>query len=70
MTTPKLTKWYRVKEFYPKHSGWYDYRGMGIYQIRAFWNGKKWLWTPKGGGLHGLFPLRSDEWRGLARKPK
>jgi len=68
---PKLTKWYRVKEFYPKHSGWYDYRGEGIGEIRACWTGASWVHrlSSAPGGVASLFPLRNDEWRGLARRP-
>ena len=70
MTAPKLTEWYSAKEFHPTVIGWYDYRGLGIGEIRAFWDGKGWGWKPKGHPFQGMFICRSDEWRGLARKPK
>lgn len=70
MTQAKFSPWYSAKKFHPMHVGWYDYKGVGIYQCRAFWTGKKWLWTPKGDDVHGMWVCRGDEWRGLAEKPK
>lgn len=69
MTQPKLTKWYRVKAFYPRRLGWYDYRGEGIGTVRAFWTGKDWVQRVSLGHITKLFPLRNDEWRGLAEGP-
>jgi hypothetical protein len=67
-TKSKLTQWFRAKEFRPMHVGWYEYRGVGINQVRAYWTGKRWMWKPKD-KVMGLWICRSDAWRGLAEKP-
>jgi hypothetical protein len=67
-TKPKLTQWFRAKEFRPMHVGWYDFRGEGIEEIRAFWTGAVWMHWLKD-KTNRLYICRNDEWRGLAEDP-
>jgi hypothetical protein len=50
------------------HVGWYDFRGEGIEEIRAFWTGAVWMHWLKD-KTNRLYICRNDEWRGLARRP-
>lgn len=58
------TPWYSARDHKPVRVGWYDYRGHGLPQCRAWWDCAQWL--DENGVPFEIWPW--DKWRGLTEE--